>query len=138
MCGNFNLYQLNLSYQIWVWFIFLYQKSLKRTFQTGFWVQNHLLNLCSSVVNSQRLLCSQKASVKSPNFYLIVVFLSQNEYLLKEYNLIIFIAIYFKTPCIHNVHNINNEFICKFFYVEAVGKTFVKILFWCKFYCTQF
>ena len=33
---------------------------MKRTFKTGFWVQSHLLNLCSSVVNSQRLLCSQK------------------------------------------------------------------------------
>ena len=27
----------------------------------GYWVQNHLLNLCSSTVDSQRLLCSQKS-----------------------------------------------------------------------------
>ena len=39
----------------------LYKKSLKQTFKTGFWVQNHLLNLCSSALNSQRSLCSQKA-----------------------------------------------------------------------------
>ena len=32
-------------------------------FKTGFLVENHLLNLCSSAVNSQRLLCSQKAGV---------------------------------------------------------------------------
>ena len=31
----------------WLRFIFLYQKSFKRTFIIGFWVQNHLLNLCS-------------------------------------------------------------------------------------------
>ena len=35
-------------------------KYLKRTFKTGFWVQNYQCNLCSSGVNSQRLLCSQK------------------------------------------------------------------------------
>ena len=46
----------------------MYQKSLKRTFKTGFSVQNHLLNLCSSAVNSQRLLCSQKADVKYSNY----------------------------------------------------------------------
>ena len=34
---------MNLSYQIWVGFIFVCQKSLKRTFKTWFWVQNHLL-----------------------------------------------------------------------------------------------
>jgi hypothetical protein len=28
------------------------------------WVQNHLLNLCSRAVNSQRLFCIKKASVK--------------------------------------------------------------------------
>ena len=31
---------------------FVYLKSLKRTFKTGFWVKNHLLNLCSSAMNS--------------------------------------------------------------------------------------
>ena len=55
---------LNLSYQIWVEFIFVYQKSLKRPFKTSFWVQNYLLNLCYRAVNSQRLLCSQKFVVK--------------------------------------------------------------------------
>ena len=39
----------------WLRFIFAYQKSLKRTLKTGFWVQNHLFNLSSSAVNSQRL-----------------------------------------------------------------------------------
>ena len=33
---------MNLSYQIRVRLIFVYQKSLKRTFNTGFWVQYHL------------------------------------------------------------------------------------------------
>ena len=33
-------------------------------FKTGFWVQNHLLNLCSRVINLQRLFCSQKSLVK--------------------------------------------------------------------------
>ena len=32
-------------------------------FKTGFLVQNHPLSLCSSAVNSQSLLCSQKAGV---------------------------------------------------------------------------
>ena len=39
---------------IWLKFIFVYQKSLKRTFQTGFCVQNHLC----VVVNSPRAFCS--------------------------------------------------------------------------------
>ena len=42
---------------------FCYQKSLKRNFRTGFWVQIHLQNLYSRVVNSQRLLCSQKSMI---------------------------------------------------------------------------
>ena len=56
-----NAYELNLSYQIR--FIFVYQKFFKRTFKIGFCVQNHLLNLCSLAVNSQRLFCSQKAGM---------------------------------------------------------------------------
>ena len=44
--------------------LLIYQISLKRTLQTGFWVQNHLLNLHTCVVNLQRLFCSQKAGVK--------------------------------------------------------------------------
>ena len=36
----------------------------KQTCKTGIWVQNHFLNLFSSAVNSQRLLCSRKAGVK--------------------------------------------------------------------------
>ena len=39
---------------------FVYQKSLKRTFQTRFWVQNYLLSLCFRVLNSQRLFCIKK------------------------------------------------------------------------------
>ena len=66
--GNFQpLMLLILSHQIWVGFIFVYQKSLKRTFQTGLWVLIHLLNLCSSALDSQRLLCSQKVVVNCWN-----------------------------------------------------------------------
>ena len=43
----------------WLGFIFVHQKSLKPTFQNGFWVQNYLLNLCFGVENSQMLFCSQ-------------------------------------------------------------------------------
>ena len=43
--------------------LFLYTPEIFK-FQTGFCVQNHLLNLCSRVVNSQRFFCSQKAGVK--------------------------------------------------------------------------
>ena len=44
--------------------LFLYTKSSKQTFKTCFGVQNHHLNVCSSGVNSQSILCSQKAGVK--------------------------------------------------------------------------
>ena len=55
---GFNIY-------FWLRFGFCYQNFLKITFKTGFWVQIllYLLNLFSSVVNSQRL-CCQKAGVK--------------------------------------------------------------------------
>ena len=43
---------------------FVYQKTLKRTFKTGFRLQNPLFNLCFSDVNSQRLWRSQRADVK--------------------------------------------------------------------------
>ena len=49
-----NLRQINFCIQI----------SLKPMFKTGFWIQNHLWNLCSRIVNSQRLFCSQKADVE--------------------------------------------------------------------------
>ena len=51
-------------YNIYFWlrFIFIYLKSLKRKLKPFFWVQNH--PLCSSDVNSQMLLWSQKAGVK--------------------------------------------------------------------------
>ena len=52
------------SYQIWVRYIFFYQKSLKQTLKTCFCIQNHLLNLCTCIVNSQRLFCYQKADFK--------------------------------------------------------------------------
>ena len=42
---------------IWLRSIIVYQKYLKRTFITSFWVQNYILNLCIRVVNSQRLFC---------------------------------------------------------------------------------
>ena len=42
----------------------LTELSLKRTFKTGFCIQNYLLNLCSCVVNSQSLVCGQKTGVK--------------------------------------------------------------------------
>jgi hypothetical protein len=52
--GSFKNQMLSNIY-FWPRFIFAYQKSLKRTLKTGFWVQNHLFNLSSSAVNSQRL-----------------------------------------------------------------------------------
>ena len=58
-----NAYQLNFSYQIGV-NLFCIPENFKPTFKTGFWVQKHLLNLCSNAVDSQRLLCNQKAVVK--------------------------------------------------------------------------
>ena len=48
-----------MSYQIWFGFNFVYHMSLKRTFKNGFWVQNHLWNLCSSASNSRWFLCSK-------------------------------------------------------------------------------
>ena len=47
MCKEFLTFP-NLS---WIYFVF--QKSLKRMFKTGFLEQNHLLNLCSSAMNSK-------------------------------------------------------------------------------------
>ena len=38
---------------IFLIYIFVYQTSLKQTFNTGFRVQNHILVLFSRVVNSQ-------------------------------------------------------------------------------------
>ena len=43
-----------------------------------FCVQNHLLNLCSSAVKSQRLLCSQEADVKCS--YQSILFIYKNNY----------------------------------------------------------
>ena len=66
VCREFltlNAYLLNLSYQIWVGY-FIIPEIFKTYVETGFWVQNHLMNLCSRAVNSQRLLYSQKAGVK--------------------------------------------------------------------------
>ena len=54
----FNAYSLNLSHQILVGFIFVYQKSLNRTFKTVFQYK------ITGDLNSQRLLCIQKAGVK--------------------------------------------------------------------------
>ena len=42
--------------------LFLYTRNLSNGCLDPVWVQNHLLNLCSRGVNSQRL-CSQKAGV---------------------------------------------------------------------------
>ena len=43
------------------------------TVQNGFWVPDHILNLCSGVMNSQRLFCIEKAfcSTKLFVFYII-------------------------------------------------------------------
>ena len=51
--GIFNLWCLLIDFIIpnLSRIYFVYQKSLKRTFKTSFWVQIHLLNLCSSAVN---------------------------------------------------------------------------------------
>ena len=53
-CLNFLL---AVQYIIYIF----YSDLLSEIFKTGFWAPNHLLNLRSSAVNSQRLLCSQKA-----------------------------------------------------------------------------
>ena len=58
MVSKYTFHAFNIYF--WFRFIFKYQKSLKRTFEPGFWVQNHPLNMYSRAVNSQRLLCSQK------------------------------------------------------------------------------
>ena len=43
----------------------VYQKSVKRMFKPGFWVQNHPMILHSRVMDSQKLFCSKKkTSVK--------------------------------------------------------------------------
>ena len=44
--------------------LFCIPEIFKTNVLNRFLVQNHLLNLCSGAVNSQRLLCSQKAGVK--------------------------------------------------------------------------
>ena len=58
-CYNPYLFlsKLNLSYQICVGFIFIYQKSIKGMFKTGF------LNLWSSAVNSQYIFLTQISMV---------------------------------------------------------------------------
>ena len=60
-------------------FYFVQQKPLKWTFKTWFWVQNHLLNLCSCVVNSQRLFVVKKLllniRIKAFWYYTIIHFL---------------------------------------------------------------
>ena len=66
------LYQelITLQHQIWIWniyfwirFFFEYQESFKTNVSNRFWVQNHLLNLWSLVVNSLRLFCIVKKQV---------------------------------------------------------------------------
>ena len=48
----------------WIRFNFVYQRSVKRImFKPWFWVQNHLVNMYTNVVNSQRFYCSQKVGV---------------------------------------------------------------------------
>ena len=52
VCREFWTFdQLKSSYQIWAAFIFVHQKSLKRTFKTSFWVQNQLFVLKNLVWN---------------------------------------------------------------------------------------
>ena len=53
-----------LSYYYRFYIYFLIPEIFKTNFKTGFLVHKHLLNLCFSAVDSQRLLCSQKACVK--------------------------------------------------------------------------
>ena len=44
--------------------LFLYTRNFKRTFKISFWLHNHHLNFCSSAMNSQKLLSSQKTGMK--------------------------------------------------------------------------
>ena len=60
-CYNPYLFlgKFNLSYQICVGFISIYRKSLNERLKPVFKVQNRLLNLCSSAVNSQYVFLTQ-------------------------------------------------------------------------------
>ena len=40
--------------------LFLNIKKIFKTFKTSFWLQNHLFNLCSHVLNSTRSFCNKK------------------------------------------------------------------------------
>ena len=58
---KFNLCKRN----IYFWLRFFCTRNLSsECLKPFFLVQNHILNLCSRVVNSQRFFCSQKADVK--------------------------------------------------------------------------
>ena len=77
--GFSNIYVLATFFDIIEYLLILAQiyfciPEIERTFQTGFGVQNHLLNLCSRVVNLQRLFCSQKEKCPSPflRFFFVV------------------------------------------------------------------
>ena len=51
-----------MSYQIWFGYIFVYQKSLKHTFKTGFWVQNHIW-ICVLMMWIHKVYCEVKKLV---------------------------------------------------------------------------
>ena len=60
---NLQILLFRINNKIYIFllrFICVYKKSFKGMFQTGFWVQNHLLYMCSWVVNSQRLFLVKK------------------------------------------------------------------------------
>ena len=56
------------SKQIWWLFIFVYQKSWKLAFKTGFSVHNIYLYLCWQVEDDKWILCSWKTYVKCAYF----------------------------------------------------------------------
>ena len=81
---TFNTYSFNSSFQIWVRYFFVNQKSLKLTFKIGFRVQNHLFNLCNSLVILKRLLCGKKAGVKKFVLKLaVIIFILRIQFLNK-------------------------------------------------------
>ena len=47
---NLKCILIEIVNKIWVSYILVCQKSIKRTFKSSFWVQNHLLYLCFCVV----------------------------------------------------------------------------------------
>ena len=78
-------------YNFWLFDSDLFLYTRNWTFKTSYtWVQIHHLNLCSSAVNSQRLLWSQKDDV---NFFVLMLSGIQKSILSKDKRMIILYAV---------------------------------------------